>query len=217
MKRKKVVKFLCVVSILCVSMLNLSNEQNINFDELAKNDLVRVKSIIPDIELDIKYATEDNFMKTRIYAKAECYLLNHVANALKHVQEELKQKGYRLKIFDGYRPISAQKKMWQTFPDSKYVSDPYVECGRHTRGTSVDVTLVKLDGSAVVMPSEFDCFEKIAHSDFKELPNEVIKNREFLKEIMFKHGFTGIKCEWWHFDYKDWKKYPPLDIQFTDL
>ena len=107
--------------------------------------------------------------------------------------------------------------MWQIFPDPRYVSDPDVECGRHTRGTTVDVTLIKLDGFEVPMPTKFDCFEERAHSDYKNLPKEVVKNRELLKSIMQKYGFSTIKCEWWHFDYKDWQKHPPLDIKFSEL
>lgn len=184
---------------------------------IVSTQLINIKKVIPDINLDLRYATKNNFTKTQIYTIAECFLLEHIANALKNVNNELKSHGYKLKIFDGYRPISAQRKMFKVFPDPKYVSDPDVECGRHTRGTTVDVTLIKLDNSEVEMPTEFDCFKEEAHSDYQNLKPEVKERRELLKKIMQKHGFKTIKSEWWHFDYKDWKNYPPLDINFEDL
>lgn len=179
--------------------------------------LVNLKKIIPDIELDIRYATKDNFTKKQIYDEPEAYLLENVAQALKQVNNELKPLGYKLKVFDAYRPISAQRKMWQAFPDERYVLNPDKGGGRHTRGTTVDLTLVKLDGSEVKMPTEFDCFEETAHSDYKNLPQEIINNRELLKYTMKKYGFCSFEYEWWHFDYKNWQDFPPLDIKFSEI
>lgn len=186
---------------------------------MAKNTtkLVSTQDIIPTIVLDIRYATTNNFTKTKIYSQPACYLLEHVAHALKNAHDEFKQHGYLLKIYDGYRPISAQRTMWNVFPDPRYVSDPDVECGRHTRGTTVDVTLVNRDGTDVDMPTEFDAFEEKAHSNFQGISVHVKKNRDLLQSIMKKHGFKPIRCEWWHFDYKGWEKYPPLDISFEQL
>lgn len=180
-------------------------------------NLIDIQQIIPKIELDIKYATENNFTKKQIYSKPKCYLLESVAKALKKANNQLKHKGYKLKIFDGYRPMDAQRKMWEFFPDPRYVSDPNKEFGRHTRGTSVDVTLIKLDGSSVEMPSEFDSFEERSHSNYSDLPQNVIKNRKLLQDTMIKSGFNTIKCEWWHFDYKNWQDYPTLNISFEEL
>lgn len=188
----------------------------INMTYYAHN-LVDITTIIPDITLDIKYATPDNFTGKVIYPEAKCFLLSHVAQALKKVQADLKPKGYKLKIFDGFRPIEAQRKMWQIFPDERYVLNPDKGGGRHTRGTTVDLTIIKLDGSEVEMPTSFDYFGEEAHSNYKNLPENVIKNRELLKSTMKKHGFQTITSEWWHFDFKDWEKHEPLELKFQDL
>lgn len=90
--------------------------------------------------------------------------------------------------------------------------DPNIEKGRHTRGTAVDVSLVKLDITKVKMPTEFDSFEEKAHSNYKNLPKEAIDNRELLKDVMKKHGFNVITFEWWHFDFDNWQEHPPLDL-----
>lgn len=182
-----------------------------------ESKLINIKTVIPDIILDVRYATENNFAKQKIYSSASCYLLEHVAYALRQVQDELKSKGYCLKIFDAYRPMSAQRLMWTVFPDPRYVSDPAIEYGRHTRGTSVDVTICTIDGKEVKMPTDFDEFSEKAHSDYQCLPKEIIANRALLCSVMKKHGFNGIKCEWWHFDYDGWQTHPTLDISFEEL
>ena len=183
---------------------------------LSEN-LIDIEKIIPEIVLDIRYATTNNVTQCQIYTQPKCYLLSHVAEALKLVNDELKQYGYKLKIFDGYRPLSAQWKLWNNFPNPDYVSDPSVEFGRHTRGTTVDITLINLDGSEVEMPTEFDSCEQEAGSDYPHLPENIIERRELLKSIMRKHGFTTIKSEWWHFDFQNWNTYPPLDLSFEEL
>ncbi len=178
--------------------------------------LVNVKDIIPDIILDIRYATSDNFTGKVLYPSPDCFLAEEVALALKNVQDDLKKQGYRLKIFDGYRPLSVQKEMWKVFPDPKYVANP--EKGSvHNRGYAVDLTIVALDGTPVPMPTDFDEFTVKAHSDYKNLPQQVIKNREILKKTMEKYGFVPIRTEWWHFNYPGYKNKPALDITFEIL
>lgn len=179
--------------------------------------LINIKTVIPDIILDVRYATENNFIKQKIYSSASCYLLEPVAHALRQVQDELKSRGYRLKMFDAYRPMRAQRLMWSAFPDPRYVSDPAIEYGRHTRGTSVDVTLCTADGVEVEMPTDFDEFSEKAHSDYQFLPSKIIANRKLLCATMKKYGFNGIKCEWWHFDFDGWQTHPTLDISFEEL
>lgn len=178
--------------------------------------LVNIKKIIPDIVLDLKYATKDNFTKTKIYSSAKCFLLEPVAEALKKVQADLKTKGFQLKIWDCYRPLAAQKKMWKVVPDERYVANPS-KGGRHTRGTAVDCTLLTLGGKEVTMPTEFDNFTEKAHSQYNKIPDEAKKNRDILQQTMVKYGFETIKTEWWHFDYKNWQDYKPLDIAFEKI
>jgi D-alanyl-D-alanine dipeptidase len=119
--------------------------------------------------------------------------------------------GLGLKVWDGFRPMAAQWKFWELVPDERYVSDPR-KGGRHTRGTAVDLTLITKEGQELLMPSEFDDFSEKAHRDYKEAPLEAIWNRELLREVMESHGFEGLPSEWWHFDLKGWKDYPPLDL-----
>jgi D-alanyl-D-alanine dipeptidase len=182
--------------------------------ELA--ELVELKEVIPDIILDIRYATENNFVCEVLYPSARCFLAKDAALALKEVQENLKIQGYRLKVFDGYRPLSVQKRMWEILPDSKYVANPATG-SRHNKGYAVDVSLVDINGNDLLMPTEFDDFSEKAQSDYMDLPEEAIKNRQILKEAMEKHGFNQLSSEWWHFDYKGWENKPNLDIPIDSL
>ncbi len=172
---------------------------------------IEVKKIDPDIRLDIRYATDSNFTHQKLYPVAKCYLRKEAAESLGAVQKELESMGLGLKVYDGYRPLSVQKKMWKILPDTNYVANPAVG-SRHNRGTAVDVTLVDSTGRELEMPTPFDDFTERAHRDYPNLPEKVIKNRGLLQDIMERHGFVGLSTEWWHFDLKDWKKYPVEDI-----
>ena len=181
------------------------------------HELVNMKILCPTIVCDIRYATENNFTKQCIYNSPGCYLHKDAAIALKKVVDELAQEGLGIKIFDAYRPLSAQWKLWHICPDPRYVSDPR-KGGRHTRGTAVDLTLIHLhDGGELAMPTEFDCFDKRAWISYTNLPEKIIANRTKLQTIMRKHGFTTIKTEWWHFDLKDFTRYAILDIAFESM
>jgi D-alanyl-D-alanine dipeptidase len=121
-----------------------------------------------------------------------------------------------LKIFDGYRPLSVQRKMWAVFPQPGYVADPK-NGSRHNRGAAVDVTLVRLtDGTELRMPTPYDDFTERAHRDYMQLEEEAIRNRQLLEQIMTRHGFVGLPTEWWHFDFSDWQKYPLLDVDIPE-
>ena len=198
----------------------------------AKNTLVTIQKIIPTICIELPYATQNNFTHEVIYDCHKCYLLEDVALHLAAVQKDLAlmisknhPKGLGLKIWDGYRPLSAQKKMWDAcakqYPDEtereNYISNP-AKGGRHTRGTTVDVTIIDLEtGKELDMGTGFDDFSKKAWKDYAQLSDEVKKNRKILDSIMEKHGFIGLKSEWWHFDYKDWQHYEPLDVALAQL
>ncbi len=182
--------------------------------------LVRVQNVIPSIVIDIKYATNDNFTGQVLYPSAECYLLEHVANALKEVQDELNAQGFGLKIWDAYRPFSVQKIMWDVVkdtPNQQYVANPAMG-GKHTRGTAVDLTLVFLStGHELPMPTPFDDFTERAWRASMDCSYVAQVNRRLLETVMHKHGFVGIPHEWWHFDYQDWRDHEPLDIDFDAL
>jgi len=176
-------------------------------------DLVDIQKVIPGVVLDIRYATTNNFTGQQLYRFSKCFLRRASAEKLRAAQAELAAMGYGLKIYDGYRPLSAQWKMWEVFPQPGYVADPR-KGSRHNRGAAVDVTLIRLsDGTELPMPTPYDDFTEKAHRKFNDLPAEVIHNRELLQQVLTKHGFVGLATEWWHFDDKDWRQYPILDIQ----
>ena len=121
-----------------------------------------------------------------------------------------------IKIFDGYRPLSVQKMMWEILPDDRYVADPK-DGSRHNRGAAVDVSLVDSNGVELPMPTDFDDFTVKAAHDYMDLPAEIIKNRELLKIHMEKYGFISLNSEWWHYDLKDFVKYPVVDYSFEEI
>lgn len=181
------------------------------------NPLVDLEKVNPHIRIDIRYATPDNFMKEPLYPEARCLLLKEVAEKLSRVQQALEKEGLGLKVFDGYRPLSVQKKMWARFPLEGYVADP-AKGSNHNRGAAVDLTLVDLKtGRELPMPSAYDEFSERAHRDYTQATPEAIRNRKTLRDAMEKEGFTGISTEWWHFDYKNAKSHPVLDLPFSSV
>ncbi len=180
-------------------------------EESITSELVDIQTFIPNIQIDLKYATTDNFTGQIVYNFQSCLLVKEAALHLREVQAELETMGLGLKVWDGFRPVAAQWKFWEQVPDKRYVSDPR-KGGRHTHGTAVDLTLITKDGQELLMPSGFDDFSEKAHQNYIGAPDEAIRNREFLREIMERHSFTGLPTEWWHFDLIGWQNYPTIDI-----
>ena len=146
--------------------------------------LIDIKHYIPEIVLDIRYATTDNFTKEQIYTLAKAFLRRPVADSLKKVQMELSKIGLGLKVFDAYRPYAATLKFYEVFPDTTYVAAPW-KGSRHNYGCAVDLTLIELKtGRELRMPTEFDDFTSKAHHDYNDLPKDVIENRELLKKVI---------------------------------
>jgi len=174
--------------------------------------LVNIKKVIPTIALDIRYATSNNFTKHILYSTSSCYVLQKTATQLACAQAELAKEGLGLKIFDGFRPLATQHRMWDLIHDERYVSNPSKGGGRHTRGTTVDVTLVDQHGNELPMGTPFDDFSEKAWHACADLPQEVLNNRKKLCALMEKHGFKPIKTEWWHYDLADWDQHPVLDV-----
>lgn len=179
-------------------------------------DLTELKAVIPDIILDIRYATINNFTGRKVYPSARCFLAREAALALKDVQNELKASGYRLKVFDGYRPLSVQREFWRILPDPRYVADPK-KGSRHNRGYAVDVSLVDLEGRDVPMPTEYDDFSERAHPDYAGISDEAARNRALLRRVMERYGFSQFPTEWWHYDFRGWEDKPNLDIPLDRL
>lgn len=179
--------------------------------------LVDVTSYIPSIKTDIIYATDRNFTGTPIYKAAKCFLLKEVADSLAEVQKKLHEKGLGLLVWDAYRPLPAQQRLWDVCPDPRYVSPPD-KGGKHTRGTTVDLTIITLaDGKPLEMPTGFDDLSPKARYDYPDVSAEAKKNRALLREIMEQHNFKVIINEWWHFDYIGWQDYPVLNVDFDKL
>jgi len=183
----------------------------------AARELVDLNKLDAGFRFDLRYATPDNFTKVTLYPVARAYLHRSVAKALVEVQQELAAQGLGLKIFDAYRPLSVQQRMWDLIHDDRYVSNPALNAGRHTRGTAVDITLVDKDGKDLPMPTPFDDFTERAHRDAAGIPAEAARNSKRLEEVMQKHGFIPYPFEWWHFDFHDWKSHPPLDVPIEQL
>ncbi|PIS30712.1 MAG: peptidase M15 [Candidatus Marinimicrobia bacterium CG08_land_8_20_14_0_20_45_22] len=182
----------------------------------AQTELVELKTIIPDIELDIRYATTNNFVRQVLYPSNRCFLVREAAIALNEVQADLKTNGYKLKVYDGYRPLSVQRRMWEIFPNPNFVADPKTG-SRHNRGYAVDVTLITIDGDSIDMPTPFDDFTEKASRSYQNLPESALKHRQILEDAMEAHGFTGLSSEWWHFDYQGYENKPNLDIPIDQI
>jgi len=181
-------------------------------------DLVDVQRPIPDLVLDLRYATPDNFLGKAVYPPdARCYLRRPVAERLARVARRLREAdGTRLRVFDCYRPLSVQKQMWAIFPQPGYVADPKTG-SVHNRGAAVDLTLAAPDGTALPMPTPFDTFTREAWHGYAGATPEQIRNRERLRTAMEAEGFHRIRKEWWHYEAPDRKAYPVLDVPFERL
>ena len=188
------------------------------------NKLVKVKEIIPDIEIELKYSTTDNFTKIILYPTNTCYLAFGALENLKLVQDSLRNiksyngvkypKGLGLKIWDGYRPRSVQYRMWEIVPDPRYVADPD-KGSSHNRGGAVDLTIIDFSTKRELdMPTIFDFFGVEAHHEYMEHPIHVIANRKLLRDLMTNvGGFTIYAEEWWHYKYPPSDNFPLLNVQ----
>ena len=166
-----------------------------------QSDFVRLKDLSADFVYELKYATPDNFLKQAVYDCGECYLRKSTAEALVKANEAFKQLGYRIKLFDCYRPLSVQKKMWKILPGTHYVANP-AKGSKHNRGAAVDLTLVDAQGKELNMGTPFDFFGKEAHHTYTQHSKEVLENRKLLKETLDKYNFKSIYSEWWHYEYR---------------
>ena len=190
-----------------VRLLAQDQYQNINekvvkvmVKEMDVNSFVRVKDYIPSIYVDLKYATKDNFTHKVIYDFNEAYLRYGTVKKLKRVQDSLLDQGYSLKIWDAYRPFSAQKTLWNVVSNPVYVGDPRKGPRGHNIGGTVDITLVKKDGRDIPMPTDFDNFSKKADRNYSDISRkEAVKNVKKLEKAMKENSFKPYFNEWWHY------------------
>jgi len=185
-------------------------KQSLKSDSLKK--MVELKTIVPNIQYDLRYATVNNFMHQQVYKEgSHTFLRLIVARALGRVQQELNEKDLSLKIWDAYRPYSVTEKMWELIKDERYVADPKKGSG-HNRGIAVDLTIIdRTTGKELDMGTGFDNFTDTAHQTFKNLPLEILNNRGLLKTVMEKNGFVAMETEWWHFFWNN-QDFELLDI-----
>lgn len=179
-----------------------------------KQRLVRVDEYIPDIYVHLPYATENNFTAQRLYTFTRAYLRYGTVQKLSAAQRIVRAKGFSLLVWDAYRPAAAQHTMWRVLPDSDYVANPLHGFSRHTRGSTVDVSLVAASGAAVPMPSDFDDFAH-AKRDYSALTVAALENITLLEAAMSAAGFVGYENEWWHFNDSD--VYPVLETPPFEL
>ena len=166
---------------------------------LSDTTFIRLADYSTNFAYDLRYATENNFLKAKVYDCAECYTRVKTAKALMAANEDFRKEGVRIKFFDCYRPNSVQYKMWEIVPNPQYVANP-VKGSIHNKGGAVDITLETLEGKALDMGTDFDFFGKRAYHDNFDLPRHILDNRKLLKSTMEKHGFWSIRTEWWHYN-----------------
>jgi D-alanyl-D-alanine dipeptidase len=177
--------------------------------DFLPSDLVELVKLDSTIHLDVRYATANNFMGEAFYAEPRAFLQRPAAEALVRASQWLRARGYGILVHDGYRPWYVTKMFWDATPDSLkvFVADPAAG-SRHNRGCAVDLTLYDLaTGKPVVMPGGYDEMSPRSYPDY---PGGTARQRWFralLRQAMEAQGFTVYDAEWWHFDYKDWKRY----------
>jgi D-alanyl-D-alanine dipeptidase len=187
--------------------------------QFRKPDLLDVTSLDPDIHLDIRYATSNDFLGTPVYTQARAFLQRPAAESMQRALLRLKPLGYALLIHDAYRPWYVTKIFWDaTPPEGKiFVADPS-QGSRHNRGCAVDLTLYDLkSGKPIEMPGTYDEMSERSFPDYPGGTSLQRWHRDLLRWAMESEGFTVYEHEWWHFDFKDWREYPILNVPFEKL
>lgn len=235
----KFIKTFAVIVIIAAGMTACGQKKNVTTDDVSEKEManiqetaaqeiitqeittekepeddeyVLVNKYIPDIYVELMYATDNNFTGVRIYGFTDAYLRYGTVKKLANVQKELKEQGYSLKIWDAYRPFEAQQKLWEVYPDPNYVANPANGMKKHNLGGTVDITMVAADGSIIPMPTEFDDFSLKADRNYSDIDNEeAVNNVMILQNAMENNGFTGYQGEWW--DYSDTVEYEAVDFE----
>jgi zinc D-Ala-D-Ala dipeptidase len=212
-------KLLALAFSLCVVSLTFSQGPPKEAGPFRQPDLVELVKLDPTIKLDIRYATKNNFLGRPVYKQARAFLQRPAAEALVRVNQKLRAQGFGVVIFDGYRPWSVTKAFWDATPADKkiFVADPATG-SRHNRGCAVDMSMFELaTGKLVQMPSEYDEMTERSHINYECASAESKRLRGILKAAMESEGFAVYEPEWWHYDYKDWKEYPILNVSFSEI
>lgn len=182
----------------------------LDYDTLQWQELI---ALDPSIRLDLRYATANNFVGQVLYGCARCFLRPEAAQAVVAAHQELQMEGLGLKMFDCYRPRDVQWKLWEIYPKPGYVANPR-KGSIHNRGGAVDLTIVDSTGQELPMGTDFDFFGPKANHTFTDLPDEVLANRRKLKALMRRYGFSAIRSEWWHYNFRV-KEYELADEEWN--
>ena len=198
-------------------IINSYREYLVSVKANPNNMLVEIKKAIPNIKLDIRYATKNNFMKQVMYGQSRAFARRPVVESLKNVQAELNKQGLGLKIFDGYRPYTITVAFYKKASDKNFVANPN-QGSKHNRGCAVDLTIINLKtGKEIPMPTPYDSFSAAAAANYPNVSVEVKKNRDFFIAIMKKYKLNVLENEWWHYDFQGWQNYALMDIPFEKL
>lgn len=187
--------------------------------DMLESQLVDVMQVDPQLQLDIRYASSNNFMGSPFYRQARAFLQRPAAAALARAHQTLLDQGYGLLIHDAYRPWHVTRMFWDGVPQQyrDFVADPS-RGSRHNRGCAVDLTLCDPStGAAIPMVSGYDEFEALAGPAYPGGTSRQRWHRELLRKAMEAQGFSVYRNEWWHFDFDGWERYPILNLSFEDI
>lgn len=186
-------------------------------EENPNNELVDLANFVSDLNFDIQFATKDNATGEQLYSIKKAFARRPVAVSLRIIQEALNRRGLGLLIFDAYRPYADAIKIGDLMKNSE--SDGFLENNiKHSRGGSVDVSLISLTtGEEIQMPSGYFQNMEATQTDYSDLPDNVIANREILVEVMQQHGFRVSPKQWWHYDFMGWQAFDLMNVSFEEL
>lgn len=209
------------IPLICFILFSGAFAQNAPPKEDNKREahLVELITLDKTIKLDIRYATDNNFVGRQLYPEARAFLQKPAAKALLRVHKKLKKQGLGLVIYDGYRPWAITKLFWEVTSEDKrkFVANPE-KGSKHNRGCAVDLSIYDLKtGNSVEMPSGYDEFTERASPEYTGGSEKERSNRDLLRKLMEDEGFTVNANEWWHFDYKNWEDYAIYDIAFSEI
>jgi D-alanyl-D-alanine dipeptidase len=202
-----------------LNIVNQASKYKTSIKTNPKLELIELKTIVPHIRYDLKYATSDNFTSVRLYPSntQSTFLRKEPAEALAQIAKTLEAKGLGILVWDAYRPYHVTVKFWELIKDERYVANPSKGSG-HNRGIAIDMTLYDLKTGALLdMPTSFDDFSEKAHHGADNVTSRQKDNREMMRNLMEKHGFIKFQTEWWHYYWPNGEQYDVLDFDFKQI